>query len=201
MVTGPTRRSLAEREEISLGLPGGDALHAIGERLGLVASTISREVAGNGSLFVQGRGELRRERSRCLRTGRAQRRPKARTVGSLPAELVRSLTRHQRRELSHHGTFTVYAGVRACFCDLHSPWQRGSKRTPHVVARRRRRGAIPPDGTDAATARAHSARTCSRSFRSWPSPTPAAASVTLRPGPLELIHLIGVDALVAACRV
>jgi IS30 family transposase len=33
------------------------------------------------SLFVQGRGELRRELSRCLRTGRAQRRPKGRTVG------------------------------------------------------------------------------------------------------------------------
>jgi IS30 family transposase len=33
------------------------------------------------SLFVQGRGELRRELSRCLRTGRTQRRPKGRTVG------------------------------------------------------------------------------------------------------------------------
>ena len=152
MVTGPTRRSLAEREEISLGLRGGDARHAIGERLGRATSTISREVAGNGgrshyravrahhgayerarrpktaklvagplasqveswleewlspeeiarrlrlefpddptmhvrhetiyhSLFVQGRGELRRELSRCLRTGRTQRRPKGRTVG------------------------------------------------------------------------------------------------------------------------
>ena len=30
------------------------------------------------SLFVQGRGELRRELSRCLRTGRAQRRPRGR---------------------------------------------------------------------------------------------------------------------------
>ena len=149
---GPVRLSLAEREEISLGLRGGDALHAIGKRLGRATSTISREVAGNGgrshyravrahhrayerarrpktaklvagplaaqveswleewwspeeiarrlrlefpddptmhvshetiyqSLFVQGRGELRRELSRCLRTGRAQRRPKGRTVG------------------------------------------------------------------------------------------------------------------------
>jgi IS30 family transposase len=30
------------------------------------------------SLFVQGRGELRRELSRCLRTGRAERRPQGR---------------------------------------------------------------------------------------------------------------------------
>jgi IS30 family transposase len=38
------------------------------------------------SLFVQGRGELRRELSRCLRTGRAQRRPKGRVErrGKIP---------------------------------------------------------------------------------------------------------------------
>jgi transposase, IS30 family len=39
------------------------------------------------SLFVQGRGELRRELHRCLRTGRAKRRPRNRldNVGHLPA--------------------------------------------------------------------------------------------------------------------
>ena len=31
------------------------------------------------SLFVQGRGELRRELTRCLRSGRAQRRPRGRS--------------------------------------------------------------------------------------------------------------------------
>src|SRR5665213_98144 len=148
---GPQRLSLAEREEISLGLRGGESLRTIGRRLGRAPSTISREVAGNGgrshyravrahhgayerarrpktpklaegplcsqvsswleewwspeeiarrlrvefpddptmhvshetiyqSLFVQGRGELRRELSRCLRTGRAQRRPRGRTA-------------------------------------------------------------------------------------------------------------------------
>ena len=34
------------------------------------------------SLFVQGRGALRRELTRCLRTGRAQRRPRGRIKGS-----------------------------------------------------------------------------------------------------------------------
>jgi IS30 family transposase len=48
VVTRPDSALLAEREEISLGLRGGDALHAIGERLGRATSTISREVAGNG---------------------------------------------------------------------------------------------------------------------------------------------------------
>jgi IS30 family transposase len=42
------------------------------------------------SLFVQGRGELRRELTRCLRTGRAQRRPQGRAEarGSLPGMVM-----------------------------------------------------------------------------------------------------------------
>ena len=145
---GPSRLSLVDREEISLGLRGGETLRSIARRLGRSPSTISREVVANGgshyravrahhraygqarrpktaklaagplatrveswleqwwspeeiarrlriefpddasmhvshetiyqSLFVQGRGELRRELHRCLRTGRAQRRPKTR---------------------------------------------------------------------------------------------------------------------------
>jgi transposase, IS30 family len=143
---GRAGRGLCDREEISLGLHGGEALGAIAARLGKAASTVSREVAGSGgragyrawrahqrarqrarrpkapklacprlaaqvtewleawwppqeisrrlriefagdpmmwvshettcqALFVQGRGELRRELARCLRTGRAKRRP------------------------------------------------------------------------------------------------------------------------------
>ncbi len=42
------------------------------------------------SLFVQGRGELRRELTRCLRSGRAQRRPRGRTEtrGRIPAMVM-----------------------------------------------------------------------------------------------------------------
>jgi transposase, IS30 family len=146
---GPGRLTLADREEISLGLRGGQSFTAIAARLGKATSTVSREVAANGgrrdyrawrahqrarvqarrpksfklcrgrlagqvttwlkdwwspqeiahrlrmeyaddptmhvshetiyqSLFVQGRGELRRELVRCLRTGRAKRRPRRR---------------------------------------------------------------------------------------------------------------------------
>ncbi len=146
---GPSRLSLADREEISRGLSVGEPLRAVARRLGRAPSTISREVKANGgrshyravrahhgayararrpktpkllagplcaqvtmwleqwwspeeiarrlriefpddetmhvshetiyqSLFVQGRGELRRELSRCLRTGRAERRPRGR---------------------------------------------------------------------------------------------------------------------------
>jgi transposase, IS30 family len=146
---GPGRLTLADREEISLGLHAGDSFAALAARLGRATSTVSREVAANGgrrdyrawrahqrarararrpkpfklscgrlvdqvsawlkdwwspqeianrlrmeyaddpsmhvshetiyqSLFVQGRGELRRELARCLRTGRAKRRPHGR---------------------------------------------------------------------------------------------------------------------------
>ena len=146
---GPGRLTLADREEISLGLHADETLAVIAVRLGKAASTVSREVAGNGgrtryrawrahqrarerarrpkvsklacprlaaqvtgwleawwspqeisrrlriefagdpmmqvshetiyqALFVQGRGELRRELARCLRTGRAKRRSRHR---------------------------------------------------------------------------------------------------------------------------
>jgi transposase, IS30 family len=140
--------SMAEREEISLGVARGEGVRAIGRRLGRAASTISREITRNGgrgryrayraeaaarerarrpktaklaqhgelrdwvqarlqdrwspaqistrlalefpdrpemrvshetiyqSLYVQGRGALRRELARCLRTGRALRTPR-----------------------------------------------------------------------------------------------------------------------------
>ena len=44
----PLRLSLAEREEISRGLAGGESLRSIARRLGRAPSTISREVRGNG---------------------------------------------------------------------------------------------------------------------------------------------------------
>jgi IS30 family transposase len=146
---GPGRLTLADREEISLGLRAGHSFTAIAAGLGKATSTVSREVAANGgrhdyrawrahqrarvqarrpkpfklsgarlagqvtewledwwspqeishrlrmdyaddpgmhvshetiyqSLFVQGRGELRRELVRCLRSGRAKRRPRRR---------------------------------------------------------------------------------------------------------------------------
>jgi transposase, IS30 family len=148
-VPGPGRLTLADREEISLGLRAGESFTTIAARLGRAVSTASREVGANGgrtgyrawrahlrareqarrpkpcklacprlaalvtewlqewwspvqistrlrmeyphdpmmwvshetiyqALYVQGRGELRRELARCLRTGRARRRPRGR---------------------------------------------------------------------------------------------------------------------------
>ena len=148
----PGRLTIREREQVLLGLGGGESMSAIARRLGRSASTVTREVSANGgregyrawaahqrartqvrrpkpfkladgpllvkvrarlrqlwspqqiagrlgvdfpndpgmrvshetiyqSLFVQGRGELRRELARCLCSGRTTRRSQGRLEG------------------------------------------------------------------------------------------------------------------------
>ena len=45
---GPGQLTLADREELTLGVRGGESFAVIAARLGKVTSTVSREVAANG---------------------------------------------------------------------------------------------------------------------------------------------------------
>ena len=310
-VPGPGRLTLADREEITIGLYAGQSFTQIAARLGKAVSTVSREVAANGgrdqyrawrahqrareqarrpkscklacpqlaaqvatwlaewwspvqistrlriefpgdpmmrvshetiyrALYVQGRGELRRELARCLRTGRAKRRPRGRdgrsghikdmvmiserpaeaedravpghwegdliigkdcksavgtlverttryvmllhlpegrdarlvdqamrtAIGTLPAELARTITWDQGIEMSFHAQFTIATGIPVYFCDPHKPWQRGSNENTNGLLRQ-----YLPKGTDLSVHSAADLALIARSLNNRPRKT------------------------------
>ena len=60
------------------------------------------------------------------RTAEAVRLALQRQVQRLPAELRRTLTWDQGKEMAEHAKSSVATDVKVVFCDPHSPWQRGS---------------------------------------------------------------------------
>ena len=203
---------MAEREEISRGLRAGESFRRIALGLSRPASTVSREIAGNGgrrryraflaeerairfarrprlaklarnrplrrtverllaarwspqqiawqlrqdhphepemwvshetiyqSLFVQGRGALRAELTRCLRTGRARRRPAGRANRSAMGTLVERQTRFVMLVALPHGRSAEAVRVALAERILALPaelrrsltWDRGKEMADHV---------------------------------------------------------------------
>jgi transposase, IS30 family len=210
------------------------------------------------ALYVQGRGALRRELVRCLRTGRALRKPRRRTaerrgrianmvnisqrpaeaddraipghwegdliagpqhhsaigtlverttgyvlllhlphgrgapmvaqamvetMSELPAQLRRSLTWDQGREMTNHLDIAAAAAIDIYFCDPHSPWQRATNENTNGLLRQ-----YFPKGVDLATfgrdqlqAVAAELNARPRKRLSWQTPAEALADVLSDP--------------------
>jgi IS30 family transposase len=69
------------------------------------------------------------------RTAECVRAALSRQLASLPADLRRTLTWDQGKEMAEHAQFTIDTNISVFFCDPHSPWQRGSSENSNGLLR------------------------------------------------------------------
>lgn len=72
-----------------------------------------------------------------------------RAMASLPKQLRQSLTWDQGSEMSQHARLSIETGLKVCFCDPRSPWQRGTNENTNGFLRQ-----YFPKGTDLSAYRA-----------------------------------------------
>jgi IS30 family transposase len=69
------------------------------------------------------------------RTAEHMRLALTRQLAKLPADLRRTLTWDQGKEMAEHVRFTIDTDIDVYFCDPHSPWQRGSSENTNGLLR------------------------------------------------------------------
>jgi transposase, IS30 family len=108
----------------------------------------------------------------------AVRKAMTKRILGLPAQLRRSITWDQGKEMAQHVQFTVDTGVQIYFCDPKSPWQRGSNENTNMLLRQ-----YLPKSTDLSQcgqreldAIARSLNTRPRQTLQWMTPSQAFAN-------------------------